>query len=142
MANMNFSIQPEGYAPQEVDAYIEMLRAEYENAVAWGEEMETKLKNIEATLKDAGLYVTIEDENQDEVIAQIFRQLTETVSHTKSQAEVRASEIIAAANEKSRSIIRQAMTQSVELRTENTTIMENLKSIKRMIEVVLEKGIQ
>ena len=142
MANMNFSIQPEGYAPQEVDAYIEMLRAEYENAVAWGEEMETKLKNIEATLKDAGLYVTIEDENQDEVIAQIFRQLTETVSHTKSQAEVRASEIIAAANEKSRSIIRQAMTQSVELRTENTTIMENLKSIKRMIEVVLDKGIQ
>lgn len=142
MANMNFSIQPEGYAPQEVDAYIEMLRAEYENAVAWGEEMETKLKNIEATLKDAGLYVTIEDENQDEVIAQIFRQLTETVSHTKSQAEVRASEIIAAANEKSRSIIRQEMTQSVELRTENTTIMENLKSIKRMIEVVLEKGIQ
>ena len=38
--------------------------------------------------------------------------------------------------------VRQAMENSVELRTENTTIMQNLKSIKDMIEVVLEKGIQ
>ena len=142
MANTNFSLQPEGYNIEEVDRYVEMLREEYQNAVAWGEELEAKLDRIEASMKEAGLYVAVEDENQDEVIAQIFRQLTDTVNSTKSQAEVKASEIIAAANEKSRAIVRQAMTHSVELRTENTTIMENLKSLRKMIDVVLEKGIQ
>jgi len=142
MANTNFSLQSEGYNIEEVDRYIEMLREEYQNAVSWGEELEAKLEKIENSMKEAGLYVTVEDENQDEVIAQIFRQLTDTVNSTKSQAEVKASEIIAAANEKSRAIVRQAMTHSVELRTENTTIMENLKSLRKMIDVVLEKGIQ
>ena len=142
MANLNFSIQPEGYNPQEVDRYIEMLRQEYENAVSWGEEMEAKLEKVENSLKEAGVYLTLEEDNQDEIIAQVFQQLTETVNSTKSQAEQKASDIIAAANEKSRAIVRQAMAHSVELRTENTTIMENLKSIKRMIDVVLEKGIQ
>ena len=54
----------------------------------------------------------------------------------------KADEIIERANEKSRNIVRQAMENSVELRTENTTIMKNLKSISDMIAVILEKGIQ
>ena len=142
MANTNFSLQPEGYNIEEVDRYIEMLRDEYQNAVSWGEELETKLERIENSMKEAGLYVAVEGDNQDEVITQLFHQLTETVNSTKSQAEIKASEIIAAANEKSRAIVRQAMTHSVKLRTENTTIMENLKSLRKMIDVVLEKGIQ
>ena len=41
-----------------------------------------------------------------------------------------------------RGIVRQAMENSVQIRTENNMIMDNLKSIKEMIDVVLEKGIQ
>ena len=59
-----------------------------------------------------------------------------------SNARQKADEIVEKANEKSRNIVRQAMENSVELRTENTTIMKNLKSISDMIAVILEKGIQ
>ena len=80
MANTNFSLQPEGYNIEEVDRYIEMLRDEYQNAVSWGEELETKLERIENSMKEAGLYVAVEGDNQDEVITQLFHQLTETVN--------------------------------------------------------------
>ena len=60
----------------------------------------------------------------------------------RKNAEDKAQQIIDAANEKSRNIVRQAMQNSVEIRTENTTIMKNLKSINEMISVILEKGIQ
>ena len=52
----------------------------------------------------------------------------------------KAAEIIEQANEKAKLIVRQAMENSVELRTENTTIMKNLESINKMISVILEKG--
>ena len=52
MANVNFSIIENGYAPSEVDKYIDMLQQEYTNAVAWGQEME---KNLEE-YKDFDVY--------------------------------------------------------------------------------------
>ena len=39
---INFSTQENGYNIEEVNNYIEMLQQEYENALAWGEEMERK----------------------------------------------------------------------------------------------------
>ena len=142
MANLNFTREENGYATDEVDKYIELLQQEYQNAVAWGEENEAKLNEMQQSMKELGLYFTLDENNQDEVIHRVFDQLTDTVNNTRAAAEQTANEILAKANEKSRVIVRQAMENSVELRTENTTIMQNLKSIKDMIEVVLEKGIQ
>ena len=142
MANELFSIQPEGYSTEEVDRYIEMLQEEYRNAIAWGEEMEAKLQEVETSLKENGMYFTLQPDNKDEVVASVFMQLTETVNQTKAAAQDKAEQILASANEKSRGIVRQAMENSVQIRTENNMIMDNLKSIKEMIEVVLEKGIQ
>jgi len=118
------------------------LQQEYQNAVAWGEENENKLNEMQQSMKELGLYFTLDADNQDEVIRRVFDQLTDTVNNTRAAAEQTANDILAKANEKSRAIVRQAMENSVELRTENTTIMQNLKSIKDMIEVVLDKGIQ
>ncbi len=142
MANELFSIQPEGYNTEEVDRYIDMLQEEYRNAIAWGEEMEAKLQEVENSLKEMGMYFTLQPDNKDEVVASVFLQLTETVNQTKAAAQEKAEQIIASANEKSRGIVRQAMENSVQIRTENNMIMDNLKSIKEMIDVVLEKGIQ
>ena len=142
MANELFSIQQEGYNIEEVDNYINMLQQEYRNAIAWGEEMEKKLNEVETGLKENGMYFTLQPDNKDEVVASVFLQLTETVNQTKAAAQEKAEEILAHANEKSRGIVRQAMENSVQIRTENNMIMDNLKSIKDMIEVVLEKGIQ
>ena len=142
MANELFSIQPEGYSTEEVDRYIDMLQEEYRNAIAWGEEMEAKLQEVENSLKETGMYFTLQPDNKDEVVASVFLQLTETVNQTKAAAQEKAEQIIASANEKSRGIVRQAMENSVQIRTENNMIMDNLKSIKEMIDVVLEKGIQ
>ncbi len=142
MANLNFTREENGYATDEVDKYIELLQQEYQNAVAWGEENENKLNEMQQSMKELGLYFTLDADNQDEVIRRVFDQLTDTVNNTRAAAEQTANDILAKANEKSRAIVRQAMENSVELRTENTTIMQNLKSIKDMIEVVLDKGIQ
>ncbi|MBQ7598302.1 MAG: DivIVA domain-containing protein [Clostridia bacterium] len=142
MANLNFTREENGYATDEVDKYIELLQQEYQNAVAWGEENENKLNEMQQSMKELGLYFTLDADNQDEVIRRVFDQLTDTVNNTRAAAEQTANDILAKANEKSHAIVRQAMENSVELRTENTTIMQNLKSIKDMIEVVLEKGIQ
>ena len=142
MANLNFTREENGYATDEVDKYIELLQQEYQNAVAWGEENENKLNEMQQSMKELGLYFTLDADNQDEVIRRVFDQLTDTVNNTRAAAEQTANDILAKANEKSNAIVRQAMENSVELRTENTTIMQNLKSIKDMIEVVLEKGIQ
>ena len=142
MSNVQFSTQENGYAVEEVDRYIELLQQEYQNAIAWGEEQEAKLKELEESMQSLGIYFTLDESNQDEVIKKVFDRLTETVNNTRAAAQEAANEILSKANEKSHAIVRQAMENSVDLRTENTTIMQNLKSIRDMIEVVLEKGIQ
>lgn len=142
MAKINFSLEENGYSVREVDKYIDLLQTEYNNALSWGEEMEKKLQKLEENIKDLGMYFTIDEDNQNEVIRRVFEELTVTVEKVKQNAEDKAQQIIDAANEKSRNIVRQAMENSVEIRTENTTIMKNLKSINEMISVILEKGIQ
>ena len=104
--------------------------------------MEKKFHDLEESVRDLGIYFTIDENNQNEVINRVFEELNATVEKIKSSAQQKADEIIERANEKSRNIVRQAMENSVELRTENTTIMKNLKSISDMIAVILEKGIQ
>ena len=142
MAKINFSLEENGYSVREVDKYIDLLQTEYNNALSWGEEMEKKLQKLEENIKDLGMYFTIDEDNQNEVIRRVFEELTATVEKVKQNAEDKAQQIIDAANEKSRNIVRQAIENSVEIRTENTTIMKNLKSINEMISVILEKGIQ
>ena len=142
MPNIHFSPEETAYPVREVDKYIDLLQTEYNNALSWGEEMEKKLQKLEENIKDLGMYFTIDEDNQNEVIRRVFEELTATVEKVKQNAEDKAQQIIDAANEKSRNIVRQAMENSVEIRTENTTIMKNLKSINEMISVILEKGIQ
>lgn len=139
---INFSTQENGYNIEEVNNYIEMLQQEYENALAWGEEMESKYNDMEKKTKELGVYFTIDEDNQSEVIKEIFEKLSVTLEKVKHDAERRASDIVLEAKEEANSILRRAKENSIEIRTENITIMKNLKSINDMINVILEKGIQ
>ena len=140
MATVNFTLEENGYNPEEVNRYIAMLQQEYANAVAWGEENERKFEKLRKDMEELGVYFTIDEENHNEVIEKVFAELSKTVAKIKVDADKRANEIIEAAHEKSRGIVRQAMEKSVEIRTDNTTIMKNLKSISDMIDVILEKN--
>ena len=140
--SVNFNLEEKGYSTEEVDKYIEMLQQEYENAVAWGEEMEAKYEKLKNDYENLGVCFTITDENQNEVIKDVFDRLTNTIEKVKSDAQLRANDIIGQAKEEANTIIRRAKENSIDIRTENITIMNNLKSIGEMIDVILEKGIQ
>lgn len=140
--SVNFNIEEKGYNIEEVEKYIEMLQQEYENAVAWGEEMEAKYEKLKADYENQGVCFTMTEENQNEVIKEVFDKLTLTIEKVKTDAQARAGEIIRQAKDEAHSIVNRAKENSVDIRTENITIMNNLKSIGEMIDVILEKGIQ
>ncbi len=142
MSSVNFNLEENGYNIEQVNQYIEMLQQEYENAVAWGEEMEARYEKLKSDLEQQGLCVTIDEDNQSEVVKEVFEKLTRTIEKVKNDAEARAQDIVAQAKDEASSIVRRAKENSVEIRTENITIMKNLKSISEMIDVILEKGIQ
>lgn len=142
MSSVNFNLEENGYNVEQVNQYIEMLQQEYENAVAWGEEMEARYEKLKSDLSEQGLCFTIDEDNQSEVVKEVFDKLTRTIEKVKKDAEARAEDIIAHAQEEANSIVRRAKENSIEIRTENITIMKNLKSISDMIDVILEKGIQ
>ena len=142
MSDINFTVTERGYEITEVNKYITMIQQEYANAVAWGEEMERKYEELKKSIDDYGLYFTISEENQNEVIGNIFSELSKTVAQSKADADRKAREIIENANAQAREIKRKAMENSVEIRTQNTTIMNNLKAVNEMISVVVEKGLQ
>ena len=142
MANINFNLSENGYDIEQVNNYIEMLQAEYANAVAWGEEKERELENLKASMQQQGVYFTIDENNQNEVVKEVFDRLTNSLEKVKNDANQRASDIVAQAKEEANLIMRRAKENSVEIRTQNVTIMKNLKSIGEMIDVILEKGIQ
>ncbi len=140
--SVNFNLEEKGYNVEEVDKYIDMLQQEYENAVAWGEEMEAKFEKLRSDYENQGVCFTITDDNQNEVIKEVFDKLTLTIEKVKSDAQTRANDIIEQAKDEATAILRRAKENSVDIRTENITIMNNLRSIGEMIDVILEKGIQ
>ena len=142
MSDINFTVTERGYEITEVNKYITMIQQEYANAVAWGEEMERKYEELKKSIDDYGLFFTISEENQNEVISNVFAELSKTVAQSKAEADRKAREIVDAANLQAREIKRKAMENSVEIRTQNTTIMNNLKAVNEMINVVVEKGLQ
>ncbi len=142
MSEINFTVTERGYDITEVNKYITMIQQEYANAVAWGDEMERKYEELKKSIDEYGLYFTITEENQSEVIANVFSELSKTVAQSKAEADRRNREIIETAQEQAREIKRQAMENSVEIRTQNTTIMNNLKAVNEMLNVVIEKGLQ
>ena len=142
MSDINFTVTERGYEITEVNKYITMIQQEYANAVAWGEEMERKYEELKKSIDEYGLFFTISEENQNEVISNVFAELSKTVAQSKAEADRKSREIIESANKQAREIKRQAMENSVEIRTQNTTIMNNLKAVNEMITVVVEKGLQ
>ena len=142
MSDINFTVTERGYEITEVNKYITMIQQEYANAVARGEEMERKYEELKKSIDDYGLFFTISEENQNEVIANVFAELSKTVAQSKADADRKSREIIENANLQAREIKRKAMENSVEIRTQNTTIMNNLKAVNEMISVVVEKGLQ
>ena len=93
-------------------------------------------------MKTQGVYFTIDEDNQNEVVKEVFDRLTSSLEKVKADAHQRATDIVAQAKEEANLIVRRAKENSVEIRTQNVTIMRNLKSIGEMIDVILEKGIQ
>ena len=142
MSDINFTVTERGYEITEVNKYITMIQQEYANAVAWGEEMERKYEELKKSIDEYGLFFTISEENQNEVISNVFAELSKTVAQSKAEADRKSREIIDSANQQAREIKRKAMENSVEIRTQNTTIMNNLQAVNEMISVVVEKGLQ
>ena len=142
MSDINFTVTERGYEITEVNKYITMIQQEYANAVAWGEEMERKYEELKKSVDEYGLFFTISEENQNEVISNVFAELSKTVAQSKAEADRKAREIVDSANIQAREIKRKAMENSVEIRTQNTTIMNNLKAVNEMINMVVEKGLQ
>lgn len=142
MANVTFTLEDNGYNVEEVNRYIDLIQSEYANAVAWGESLEKELEQIKTAMNEQGVYFTITEENQNEVIKNVFDRLSASVEKAKSDAQQTAAEIIERANKEAGQIVRRAKENSVEIRTQNITIMQNLKSIGEMIDVIVEKGIQ
>ena len=142
MSEINFTVTERGYDITEVNRYITMIQQEYANAVAWSEEMERKYEELKQSIDSYGLFFTISEDNQNEVIANVFEELSKTVAQSKAEADRKSREIVEAANQQAREIKRQAMENSVEIRTQNTTIMNNLKAVNEMISLVVEKGLQ
>ena len=142
MSDINFTVTERGYEITEVNKYITMIQQEYANAVAWGEELERKYEELKKSIDDYGLFFTISEENQNEVISNVFAELSKTVAQSKAEADRKSREIIDSANQQAREIKRKAMENSVEIRTQNTTIMNNLKAVNEMITLVVEKGLQ
>ena len=99
MANINFNIEENGYSIDEVNKYIEMLQLEYANAVAWGEELEKELDALKEAMKQQGIYFTIDVDNQNEVVKEVFDRLTESLEKVKSDAHQRANDIVSQAKE-------------------------------------------
>ena len=87
---INFSTQENGYNIDEVNRYIEMLQQEYENALAWGEEMEAKYYDMKTKTEELGVYYTIDEDNQSEAVKEIFEKLSITLERVKLDAEKRA----------------------------------------------------
>lgn len=140
MANISFTVVPDGYSPAEVDRYIQMLQQEYTQAIAWGEEMEQQLEELKTQMEEHGVYFTLDADNQNEVIANVFAELTKTVSRIRNEAAEEAKEILDNANERSKAIVKNAMEKSVELRSQNDAVMKNLKSISDMIGIIIDKS--
>lgn len=138
---IEFNSQENGYDIEEVNRYIEMVQGEYQNAIAWGEEQEQKYEEIKADISEKGLYFTIEEENNGEAIQAIFAELSNTVNTIVSDAKKEAEAIIETANLKAKAMVRQAMQNSVEIRTDNTNIMQNLKDVNKLISEIVEKGL-
>lgn len=142
MANISFTIVGNGYSPVEVDRYVEMLQQEYTQAIAWGEELEKKLIELKTSMEQLGVYFTIDTENQNEVIAKVFNELTKSVNKLKNDAAAEAQEIIDNANDRAKAIVKSAMEKSVELRSQNEAVLKNLKSISDMIGIIIDKTAQ
>ena len=139
MANITFTIVPDGYSPAEVDRYIDMLQQEYTQAIAWGEELEAKLNELKTAMEELGVYFTIDRDNQNEVINKVFDELTKSVTKIKTDAVKEAQDIIENANDRSKAIVKSAMEKSVELRSQNEAVLKNLKSISDMIGIIIDK---
>lgn len=75
-----FTLTENGYDPIEVDKYIDMIQSEYHNAVLWGEENEAKYNKLRKEMEEFGVYFTINEDNQSEVIEKVFGELKSTVA--------------------------------------------------------------
>ena len=139
MANITFTIVSDGYSPVEVDRYIDMLQQEYTQAIAWGEELENKLDELRTAMEEIGVYFTIDQDNQNEVIKKVFAELTKSVNKIKNDAANEAQDVIDNANDRAKAIVKSAMEKSVELRGQNEAILKNLKSISDMIGIIIDK---
>ena len=99
MSDINFTVTERGYEITEVNKYITMIQQEYANAVAWGEEMERKYEELKKSIDEYGLFFTISEENQNEVISNVFAELSKTVAQSKAEADRKSREIIDSANQ-------------------------------------------
>ena len=125
-----------------IEKAIANEKAMQEKAASRMEELEKELNSLKDAMKTQGVYFTIDEDNQNEVVKEVFDRLTDSLEKVKTDANQRATDIVAQAKEEANLIVRRAKENSVEIRTQNVTIMRNLKSIGEMIDVILEKGIQ
>lgn len=120
MAQMKFKTEANGYSVEEVDRYIEMLQAEYKNAVQWSNEIEKQLEDGNAATEAYIENEKLKKENERllsdcKLLASKLKSLSEP---TEKEAEKTAAcdsdtakivnGIISAANKKAQDIVNEA----------------------------------
>lgn len=120
MAQMKFKTEANGYSVEEVDRYIDMLQAEYKNAVQWSNEIEKQLEDGNAATEAYIENEKLKKENERllsdcKLLASKLKSLNEpTEKETEKNAACDSDTakivngIISAANKKAQDIVNEA----------------------------------
>ncbi len=149
MAQMNFKIEANGYAVEEVDRYIAMLQSEYQNAVQWSNEIEKQLDDGKA-ITDA--YIEnerLKKENEKllsdcKFLATKLKALNEQAGRNTVSADDKPNDydfdtakvvngIISAANKKAQDIVSEAY------KTQDMIFAGRISSAKSELDEIEEK---
>ncbi len=133
MAQFDFTVQENGYSISEVDRYIQLLQAEYRNAVEWGREMEQKAgeagekssSDENETLKEEIKRLT----SDCRTLASKLREFMQSADseRTFKEAEAKASCVIEAAQEKAAQVIEKAEKECASIIADAESRVETLK---------------
>ena len=96
-----FQIQPEGYAPLEVDAFVDLLLENYEELLAHYQSQQAELEEISAQLAkkaDATPVQPVEPapsaKDQSEEAVELLQETAKVVSETKKQTRAKITALI------------------------------------------------
>lgn len=145
MAQMKFKTEANGYSVEEVDRYIEMLQAEYKNAVEWSNEIERQLEDGNSVTEAYSENERLRKENEKllsdcKLLASKLKALSEPVEKETEKPDVSDPDtakivngIISAANKKAQDIVNEAY------KTQDLIFSNRISSVQRELDELNEQ---